>query len=339
MFRKGGSANEGITSGLRQGYTTGKRVKEVLAEMQEVLPQRRPRSTNLNDFLISFGLDLASRSPQGNILQTAAMSAQKPFDRFQERKMYEQAQPRQERADIINTIISGKAAALSGEGGRDAFSHEAKQERIAKLMREAFRLDGIDTSKLSPEELQKQQQDRRIIDVQLQDYIDVDPVVKAYYGDKETVAIILGQFRTGLLESPKEIDTDGDGEVDMTESQYYTENPLELEKRVFKMFNEYYEDISKRKTKALGGIMEKETETIKTPDATMQMSEEVEEAPETLSYEELRRRLPPEVTDDVVVLLSQSGEALTDFAEIQTQVDVDNFNAKYGVNLVLPSEA
>ena len=24
MFRKGGSANEGITSGLRQGYTTGK---------------------------------------------------------------------------------------------------------------------------------------------------------------------------------------------------------------------------------------------------------------------------------------------------------------------------
>ena len=90
---------------------------------------------------------------------------------------------------------------------------------------------------------------------------------------------------------------------------------------------------------ALGGMMEKQTETIKTPDATMQMSEEVEEVPETLSYEELRRRLPPEVTDDVVVLLSQSGEALTDFAEIQTQVDVDNFNAKYGVNLVLPSEA
>ena len=45
MFRKGGSANEGITSGLRQGYTTGKRVKEVLAEMQEVLPQRNRRRT------------------------------------------------------------------------------------------------------------------------------------------------------------------------------------------------------------------------------------------------------------------------------------------------------
>jgi len=83
MFRKGGSAGEGITSGLRQGYTTGKRVKEVLAEMQEVLPQR-DRRRNLNDFLINFGLDLASRSPQGNIFQTAAASAKEPFAQFQQ---------------------------------------------------------------------------------------------------------------------------------------------------------------------------------------------------------------------------------------------------------------
>jgi len=348
MFRKGGSASEGITSGLapRQGYADKGWVQQVLPTEKEIstlqkMYGERPRSTNLNDFLINFGLDIASRSPQGGLLSTAAMSAKEPFAQFQQRKMYEQAQPRQERADIINTIISGKAAALSGEGGRDAFSHEAKQERIANLMREAFRLDGIDTSKLSPEDLQKHEQDRRIIDVQLQDYIDVDPVVKAYYGDKETVSIILDQFRKGLTESTKEIDTDGDGEVDMTESQYYTENPDALEEKVYELFRKQYQKASSptRTGSAMGGMIEKETETIKTPDATMQMSEEVEEAPETLSYEELRRRLPPEVTDDVVVLLSQSGEALTDFAEIQTQVDVDNFNAKYGVNLVLPSEA
>ena len=51
--------------------------------MQEALPQRN-RRRNLNDFLISFGLDLASRSPQGNILQTAAMSAKEPFAQFQQ---------------------------------------------------------------------------------------------------------------------------------------------------------------------------------------------------------------------------------------------------------------
>ena len=83
MFRKGGSAGEGITSGLRQGYKTGDRVKEVLTEMQEVLPQRNKRR-NLNDFLINFGLDLASRSPQGNIFQTAAASAKEPFAQFQQ---------------------------------------------------------------------------------------------------------------------------------------------------------------------------------------------------------------------------------------------------------------
>ena len=348
MFRKGGSANEGITSGLapRQGYKDQGFVQQVMPTKEEIstlqeLYGPQPKSTNLNDFLINFGLDIASRSPQGGLLSTAAMSAKEPFAQFQQRKMYEEQTPRKERADIINTIIAGKAAALSGEGGQDIFSHEAKQKRIEKLMREAFRLDGTDTSKFSPEELEKHQQDKKIIDIQLQDYIDVDPAVAAYYGDKTTVATILDQLRKGLTESPKEIDTDGDGEIDMTESEYYTKNPDALESKVFELFRKQYQEASAptRVGSALGGMIEKETETIKTPDATMQMSEEVEDVPETLSYEELRRRLPPEVTDDVVVLLSQSGEALTDFAEIQTQVDVDNFNAKYGVNLVLPSEA
>jgi len=38
------------------------------------------------------------------------------------------------------------------------------------------------------------------------------------------------------------------------------------------------------------------------------------------------------------MLISQSAEALEDFAMIQTQQDVDNFNTKYNVNLVLPQE-
>ena len=57
-----------------------------------------------------------------------------------------------------------------------------------------------------------------------------------------------------------------------------------------------------------------------------------------MSFEELRARLPATITDDIVILLSQSGQALEDFATIQTQQDVDNFNTKYIVNLILPSE-
>jgi hypothetical protein len=58
-----------------------------------------------------------------------------------------------------------------------------------------------------------------------------------------------------------------------------------------------------------------------------------------LSYEELRNRLPKEISNDIIKLLSVSYQALGDFAEIATQSDVDKFNLKYGVNLVLPRGA
>ena len=64
-----------------------------------------------------------------------------------------------------------------------------------------------------------------------------------------------------------------------------------------------------------------------------------QEQPMQLSYEELRARLPQEITDDIVKLLAGSYEALADFAQIQTQADVNAFNSKYQVNLVLPQEA
>ena len=57
-----------------------------------------------------------------------------------------------------------------------------------------------------------------------------------------------------------------------------------------------------------------------------------------LTYDELRARLPREITNDVVTLIATSKQALTDFANIQTQQDVDNFNQTYNVNLVLPQE-
>ena len=58
-----------------------------------------------------------------------------------------------------------------------------------------------------------------------------------------------------------------------------------------------------------------------------------------LSFQELRDRLPPEVTDDVIRFLSQSEQALQDFAYIRTAGDIKKFNMKYGLNLVLPAQA
>jgi len=97
MFRRGGSAGEGITSGLRQGYNRGRVVNpggyqgdeefnlnEYITEAPEL-----PKSQSRSDFLINFGLDLATRSPQGNILQTAAASAREPFKQFQQQTSQE----------------------------------------------------------------------------------------------------------------------------------------------------------------------------------------------------------------------------------------------------------
>jgi len=56
-----------------------------------------------------------------------------------------------------------------------------------------------------------------------------------------------------------------------------------------------------------------------------------------LSYDELRNRLPKSITDDIIQLLANSEEALQEFAYITSQDDVNSFNVKYGVNLIIPS--
>ena len=52
-------------------------------------------------------------------------------------------------------------------------------------------------------------------------------------------------------------------------------------------------------------------------------------------YAMLRARLPQEVSDEVVKLISYNKEAFGDFASIKNQEDVNSFNEKYGVQLVI----
>ena len=97
MFRIGGSANEGITSGLapRQGYAESGLAKSA-EERRKVLSElagQRP-DTSLSQFLIDFGLDIASRPAEGSIFSTAAASAKEPFQKYKaakaQRGAYEQ---------------------------------------------------------------------------------------------------------------------------------------------------------------------------------------------------------------------------------------------------------
>ena len=87
------------------------------------------------------------------------------------------------------------------------------------------------------------------------------------------------------------------------------------------------------------------SETIDTPQGDMTMTDAVtaEQTPGVpvpkLSFEELRARLPQEISNEVVQLLANSEEALLQFANIRTQQDVDSFNQAYRVDLILPQEA
>ena len=52
-------------------------------------------------------------------------------------------------------------------------------------------------------------------------------------------------------------------------------------------------------------------------------------------FDMLRARLPQEITDDVVQLISYDKTAFADFASIKNQEDVTSFNEKYGTQLVI----
>ena len=57
-----------------------------------------------------------------------------------------------------------------------------------------------------------------------------------------------------------------------------------------------------------------------------------------ITFQELRARLPKEVSDAVVKLLATSEVALLDFANIATQEDMTKFNQKYNSDLQLPAQ-
>ena len=116
MFRIGGSANEGITSGLapRQGYANSTGIVEQIQQKKSIIDALAPRTprrdSSLSQFMIDFGLDIASRPAEGSIFSTAAASAKEPFQRFKESKRLEEAYGYKETSEdraLISDLIKG----------------------------------------------------------------------------------------------------------------------------------------------------------------------------------------------------------------------------------------
>tara|TARA_R100000353_G_scaffold68246_2_gene52964 strand:+ start:501 stop:1343 length:843 start_codon:yes stop_codon:yes gene_type:complete len=114
MFRMGGDVeNTGIMNGMRQRYAD--------SSSEGVQPKREPMlfRPSMNDFLIQFGLDLASRPPGGNIFQTAAAAAKEPFQVMQAKKLREEEllSDREFQKELLQEKLAGqKEIAQIGQG-------------------------------------------------------------------------------------------------------------------------------------------------------------------------------------------------------------------------------
>ena len=138
MFRKGGSAEGGITSGLqRPGYNVGNRVTEVMNEMRTALPQRNGPKRRFNDFLIDFGLDIASRPAGSNIFETAAASAKDPFNRFQQSRAAGEGFEDKLALGAYDVVKGEQAAEKDFEQKKDLIRLEAElNPKLKKVFRE-----------------------------------------------------------------------------------------------------------------------------------------------------------------------------------------------------------
>ena len=331
MFRIGGSA-EGITSGLdvpklnasRQNFENGGDDLESRYNraMDFIKSKQTARSSDFNDFLINMGLDLVSRPRSGNIFQQVATSAAGPYERFTQRKSTARTdQDKLSQAligDIMEQMSEEKIAQIKSKGDQDDFMFERQQEAYKKLIADQRRLEKelekagkyIGPAEKGAPQIAPDQEKITSIEQQLEDNAKLQ-VQLAGVEDDPVRKSLLKRIEAGLNDYNDLIVYDQTGKL-----------PLEDE------------DFAK------GGRVGLQMGGQPMPAAMPTDQGPVEASPvQSLTFEELRARLPNTITDDIVTLIASSEQALTDFANIQTQQDVNAFNQKYEVNLQLPAEA
>ena len=332
-----------------------------------------PKDTSGADFWLNFGTNILAQPGGRPILQTLGTAAKEPLAQLQEQKTLGRLGQREEEKDFLNTYLTTQAELRGGEAGA-TYKHSDKARLARETLDKMYAHDDKYDAAWGGTDLTEDQQgaktawerEKKKINSDL-DQFEKDASLDLAWimGGEEGVNDLQRDYVAHLTKSEYSdgpmIGADGNPMLDednevITISDFYLD-PENAGKLRIKLIEMTYAEIAKIKgaergwtqRNAKGGragyqggeLVEQEDVNIQTPRGDMAMQETIEEGtmPDQLSYEELRSRLPVEITDDVIRLMANSAEALTDFAQIQTQQDVDNFNAKYGVNLVLPSEA
>ena len=346
MFRMGGSPQyefqektSGILSGMdgpkinasRTGLKEGglsfaeiieaqdKASKEYLGEDDYTAKQGMPGS--MSSALMNFGLNLLAQ-PGGNLAGAIGKAGSPVLRQFQAARESERLDKRKSErdrkrdvldraADIFETQI--EAGAEAGKDNRFAF--EATQETMKKLQGDEIEINQ------RIEELTKKQGDGTITDIEIAE-LERQKINKA---NNEELQV--------LITKEKKSDPVAEAILKGVANGIFTFEDY----KAYKESGEYPKGLKDggRAGYQVGGEV---VEEVASMTETAPVSPVAQNQTQDLTYDELRARLPREITDDVVTLIATSKAALADFANIQTQRDVDNFNQMYNVNLVLPQE-
>ena len=341
MFRKGGPTNNmnGIMSGIVDREMHGDdpfvgdnpvSAKERLLASYDKYPDKS--IDPLSQFLISGGLNLMSQRPSGGLFATAAEAFKQPTGQlFQNIGAKEK-----ERRKIA---LEGEILDIEGDIKRDVAkinqkgSEEIKKELLDNKFDLLRKQAGGDQEKLKQlDEQYNQEFDQFVIKG-----LDLSDLTKVIGGDEITAFLL--ERATNYVENVKNLSEGDPGyDANLTAALAAFQNQyMEQLKQSFASGGRVNYAIGTPKT---GATQSNLVNQQKTAPAVIVGNKEVNsDSGMNISYDELRSRLPEQISNEVVQVLATSYEALADFAELQTQADVDAFNNKYRVNLVLPQEA
>ena len=335
MFRKGGpvdSRGTGITSGLdtpkrgmvdepgkySQPDNTGldalNLINRLRTQAAENIPMPKPEFT-VSDFLrlAGRGFELAGAPSQGKGIKGLIATASPTLGKIGvdvagslDKRMAAAKQRRDKQ--ISDTVTTGAALEVAKIKANRPFETQLAADKVADFYNKQIETTEDESRKKELQELR----DNKIINIYTKN--NLSRALGGIYSTQnieEATELAIRQLKKGKPDSYNPTLE----EIQPIVSRYLKGLQQAAESQSL------FDDEDKIEKKALGGMTGEGTE---------------QEKPMPLTYDELKARLKGQVSDDIVRLLSQRYEALAYFAEIRTQTDVNTFNQKYQVELVLP---
>ena len=353
MFRIGGSAGTGITSGLdRKPFQEGtdpydralKTTTQAMIDLEKFKGSRQGlRPSSLPGFLTQFGLNLATTTPTGTgfggLAATAAKAAQQPFQTFQAAKLAERDDRMKRAEDIFSGALASEYDILAKKAGAtgDMKTPEVEAEIIRTAQNNIFSArDALKKEGITAEERLAAERKIKVNQQVLEKELGAPAEYAAIIGSEE----LFNSYKSSYVEK----------ENNRRLEEYKNKNPNATAEEVAENVTVIDEDSPEASDFTIAELRKKYYFAdggrvglkLGSPDKMMESVSKTERETgevQDLSYTELRARLPQEISNDIVQLLANSKQALLDFANIQTPEDIASFNQQYEVNLSLPQGA